>query len=232
MSAIIFDLDDTLYRERRWVLSGFAAVACHLERDYRLDAGVVFRSLAGSLRAGQRDNAFQRLCRHLSLSREVVPGLVRVFRTHRPRLRLAAPTRGLLARLRSTCRLAVVTNGLPAVQARKIEALGLRSLVDAVVYANDFGAGKPDPKPFLEAASRVGVEPAGCVFVGNDLWCDVYGARRVGMRTVRVRAYSESESCGPEADAVVEHLVDVGDVAAGWLGEERGRVDDDLRACG
>ena len=37
MNAIIFDLDDTLYRERRWLLSGFAAVARHLEVAYRLD---------------------------------------------------------------------------------------------------------------------------------------------------------------------------------------------------
>ena len=180
MSAIIFDLDDTLHRERRWIMSGFSALACHLERSYELDARDVFKRLVGSLRAGHRHAALQALCADLDLPEDSIPNWVAIIRLHEPRLRLPASTVDALKDLRSTWRLAVLTNGLPAVQARKVRALGVEPLVDAVVYAGHYGGGKPEPRPFLEAAARVATHPAQCVFVGDDPWCDIYGAGAVG----------------------------------------------------
>lgn len=234
MNAIIFDLDDTLYRERRWLLSGFTAVARHLEVAHRVDRQEAFRCLVASVRAGRRHEAFQRLCRRFGLPARLIPGLVSLVRSHRPALALRRSTRSALAQLRSDWRLGVLTNGLPAVQARKTAALDLRELVDAVVYAGDYGAGKPEPQPFLEVATRVGVDPARCVFVGDDPWCDIHGARQVGMHTVRIRRPGK----GPrdqrvrEADAVIEHLGELAEVAGRLIRSERHDVHDDLRACG
>jgi 2-phosphoglycolate phosphatase len=42
---------------------------------------------------------------------------------------------------------------------------------------------KPHPDPLLEAARRLGVEPAACVYVGDDLR-DVQAAHAAGMRAV------------------------------------------------
>ena len=228
MNAIIFDLDDTLYRERRWVLSGFSALAQHLEQRQRLDRRVVFRLLVGAVRAGRRHDALQRLCRHFDLSLELIPDFVKIVRAHTPRLRLGAETRNVLTQLRPTWRLAVLTNGLPAVQERKVDALDLRPMVDVVVYANNYGNGKPEPRPFLEAAAHLGADPSRCVFVGDDPWCDVHGARRVGMRTVRLIRHPRGENrrTGPEADVVIEHLAEVADVAALLMNEERHHADD------
>ncbi len=44
--AVVFDLDDTLYPYRRFVLSGFAAVAGYLARTHRFDRRRVLRLLA------------------------------------------------------------------------------------------------------------------------------------------------------------------------------------------
>jgi putative hydrolase of the HAD superfamily len=84
----------------------------------------------------------------------------------------------------------VVTNGLREVQARKVAALNLEGLVDAVVYAHDYGsgAGKPDREPFLEALGRLDVPADKTVFVGDDDYCDIFGASRVGMHTVLAAA--------------------------------------------
>ncbi len=53
-------------------------------------------------------------------------------------------------------------------------------LFDAVVVSGEVGLRKPEPEIFLEAATRVGVEPIECVFV-DDLLHNVEGARAVGM---------------------------------------------------
>lgn len=234
MRAIIFDLDDTLYRERRWVVSGFAAVARHLAVAKRLDRREVFRVLVGAVRAGRRHVALQQMCQRFDLPVELVPGLVALIRSHRPRLSLSQVTARVLGELRQTWRLGVLTNGPPAVQARKAQALGIQGRVDAVVYAGHYGIGKPDPRPFLAVAAQIGADPARCVFVGDDLRCDIQGARNVGMRTVRVR-HPGPPAAGaelPEADAVVDHLVDVPPAATQVMSGESGDANDDLRACG
>lgn len=209
-SAVLFDLDDTLYPRRRFVLSGFAAVARHLDRQYRSGASTVFRRLVEQYRRGERGRELQACLAHLDLPPMLLPGLVALMRAHRPNLRLPAASRAALMSLRETHRIGVVTNGIPATQADKIKALGLRPLVDTVIYATEHGTGlgKPDSAPFLAALSRLDVPPQRAVFVGDDERCDVIGAAAVGLRTVRLahRVEGLPESA---ADATVASLAEV-----------------------
>ena len=49
--------------------------------------------------------------------------------------------------------------------------------------ARDYGAAKPDPGIFHEAARRLGVAPRDVLHVGDDVHADVVGAHRAGMMT-------------------------------------------------
>jgi putative hydrolase of the HAD superfamily len=51
----------------------------------------------------------------------------------------------------------------------------------AVVLSSVFGRRKPHPSIYLEAARQVGVEPAKCVYVGDNLSRDVTGTRAAGF---------------------------------------------------
>ncbi len=186
--AVIFDLDDTLYPLRRFVRSGFAACASFLERSHGVDRGVALRVLISASRGPARGRELQACAAHFGLPESIVPELIELIRRHQPSLRLPPPSKRALEALGTSWRIGVVTNGLPATQARKIRALRLPCLVDVVVYANDVGdgTGKPEPEPFLEAARQLGVPASRSIFVGNDLRCDIEGAARVGMRTVHV----------------------------------------------
>jgi putative hydrolase of the HAD superfamily len=208
--AIVFDLDDTLYRERRFAISGYAAVARHVERTFAVPACEVFRVLVQALRRERRATAFQAACARFRLDAASSATWLDVYRSHPPRLRLPRSSRDLLARLRGGWRLGVLTNGLPRVQRAKVEALGLERLVDAVVYAEEHGArtGKPDPAAFLEVASRLGVTPACSVLVGDDPVRDVAGARATGMRAVWLRSGRAGTPDGG-ADAVIGRLAEL-----------------------
>jgi putative hydrolase of the HAD superfamily len=222
--AVLFDLDDTLYAERRFALSGFAAVARATALDAGVDAGRVFRILVAAFRCGERAIAFQRLCATLGWSEARVPALVDVYRRHQPNLRMPQLTLRTLAALKAGWRLAIVTNGPAAIQTAKVHALGLSGQVDTIVYAARCGVGgeKPAPEPFITAARHLGVLPSRCVFVGDDPLCDVAGARRVGMKTIRVRqGLHAGATLGlhEEADAVTDSLRDVPRLAGAVLGE-------------
>lgn len=223
--AVIFDLDDTLYPERRYALSGFAAVSREVSARYGIDPRDAFRALARALRDGRRHQGFQELCERYALDYAEVPRLVHVLRMHRPRLRLPRATADVLATVRRAQPTAVVTNGLPTVQVRKVAALGLEALVDCVVYASEHGTGlgKPDPAPFLAVCVRLGVHPRECVFVGNDPSTDIAGARAVGMKTIRI-GRGEPPLAHADADLVLRHLSGV-PAALGVLASLKGIAD-------
>ena len=118
-------------------------------------------------------------------------------------------------------RIGILTNGFPEIQARKVRALGLEALVDAVVYAQDWGSGrgKPEREPFDVLAARLGLEARASVFVGNDPWCDVIGGRGAGMRTILLQR-AGADGRGVAADRTVDAIEDVPKAAAGLLCRE------------
>ena len=121
-----------------------------------------------------------------------MPRLVHVFRAHRPVVSLACGAVETLDALRASgWRLGVLTNGYAAVQRGKVRALGVERLVDVVVYAEEHASGgKPAAAAFAAVTSGLGVEPARAVMVGNDLECDIDGARRAGLSAIHVHAAS------------------------------------------
>jgi putative hydrolase of the HAD superfamily len=221
--AIVFDLDDTLYRERRFALSGYRAVALAIERELRVSAGQVFRVLSLALRRGRRNRAFQELAASLGLPESNVPAWVELYRAHEPALRLLPAVSRTLRRMRGEWRVGVLTNGIPRVQAAKVRALGLGELVDAVTYADEFGGGKPNAEAFFEVLSRLGAEARCAVFAGDDPLRDIEGARRVGMKTVLVGG-REPRTTPVPADAVVRRVSDVPAAAERLLNGEPGHV--------
>lgn len=183
--AVLFDLDDTLYPQRRFILSGFAAVANHVALRHSVDPRRAFACLVQAYRGEAHGHELDRLIAAFGIP-EPVDALVDVMRTHRPSLRLDWKTADMLRQLRRSWGVAIVTNGLPSVQRLKVQALGLESLVDTVVYASEHGtgAGKPDREPFREALRRLGSRPSQAIFVGDNPDTDIAGASLCGLRTI------------------------------------------------
>jgi putative hydrolase of the HAD superfamily len=95
-------------------------------------------------------------------------------------------------------------------------------LIDGDVYSSEIPWTKPDPRAFEAAMASVGVdEPGRCVFVGDRIFDDIFGANSAGMRSIFL-----PHSAVPidqivqrgEPDAVIEELADVYDVVASWRG--------------
>ncbi|RZU10317.1 putative hydrolase of the HAD superfamily [Kribbella rubisoli] len=64
---------------------------------------------------------------------------------------------------------------------------GVHELLDGAVYTSEIAHTKPHPEAFLAAMRAVGVsEPSRCLFVGDRLFDDVWGAQNVGMRAAHL----------------------------------------------
>jgi len=81
--------------------------------------------------------------------------------------------------------LAVVSGSKRESVTASLTSLGLLEKFNVLVCAEDYARGKPDPEPFLLAASKLGVNPHTClVFEDTDM--GIEAAQSAGMATVRV----------------------------------------------
>jgi 2-phosphoglycolate phosphatase len=113
----------------------------------------------------------------------------------------------LLARL-VACGIAwgIVTNKSSRFTTRLVAELGVSPA--CVICGDSTPHLKPHPAPLLAAAAQLDLEPADCVYVGDDLR-DIQAARAAGMRCVAVQyGYHGTDNPGPatwNADAVISH---------------------------
>ena len=105
--------------------------------------------------------------------------------------------------LRAEYRLALVTNGAPAIQRAKLALTDLARRFDAIVVSGEVGAGKPDPRPIHAALAALEVRPDDAVMVGDSLERDVVAARAAGVYAVWLDRGSLDLS-GPLASEVGE----------------------------
>ena len=188
--AIVFDLDDTLYPEREFVLSGFRAVAQWAETHLGIQHDQGYADLCALYESGMRGDTFNRWLAAQGLTDEaLIPQLVQVYRQHLPRLTPFPEAPDLLARLHRRYRLGLVSDGYLDVQQRKLVALGLEPYFDAVVLSDEWGrdAWKPSIKPFRAILQQLEVAAASAIYVADNPLKDFLGARQVGIFTVRIQ---------------------------------------------
>jgi beta-phosphoglucomutase family hydrolase len=82
--------------------------------------------------------------------------------------------------------MAVASGGVRRIVTRTLDALAIADWFAAVVAAEDTTRHKPEPDVFLEAARRLGADPATCL-VYEDTDIGLEAARRAGMTPIDVR---------------------------------------------
>jgi putative hydrolase of the HAD superfamily len=190
LRAIVFDLDDTLYPERSYVGSGFCAVAAWAERQFGIPSTLGAAALQRLFESGVRGNTFNRWLEGFGLgSDEHISQLVQIYRTHQPNIIPYPEVMELLPRLYGRYRLGLVSDGYLEVQRKKWAALGLNAYFDGVVFSDELGreAWKPSPQPFATVLEKLSVPGEDAVYVADNPRKDFLGAKRAGLRTIRVR---------------------------------------------
>ena len=113
----------------------------------------------------------------------------------------------LLARIEAQgLRWGIVTNKAAFLTDELVSRIGWASRAGAVVSGDTLPVKKPDPAPVLLACERAGVEPAHCLFVGDDRR-DIQAGVAAGLYTVAV-SWGYLDGGDPHtwgADAVLDH---------------------------
>ena len=132
--------------------------------------------------------------------------LAEVYRSvSRFKLQLYPGVEEIVGQLHEKYRLAALSDGQSAWAVPELHAVGLLKYFSPVVVSGDVGYRKPDRRIFEGVLSAMGLSASEVLFVGNNLYRDVFGAQQVDMKTVYYRANgleerNEEEARGVKAD--------------------------------
>jgi putative hydrolase of the HAD superfamily len=184
--ALIFDLDDTLYPEWEFVVSGYRSVAQHLGRSYDCPFDAVMQTMELTFQTHGRREVFPAVIRQFLDPSFQMADLVKIYRQHKPEIRLFPGYGALMDDFRRSYRTGIITDGVSEVQRNKVAALNLERQMDYILYTWDYGLEKPHPAPFSLMMEKLGVDSTEALFVGDNPEKDCRGAHAVGMKFAQV----------------------------------------------
>jgi 2-haloacid dehalogenase len=95
-------------------------------------------------------------------------------------------------------KVAILSNGTPAMLAAAVASAGLATMFDAVLSVEEVGAFKPDRRVYQLAVDRLGVPAEAIAFQSSNAW-DAHAASAFGMRVVWCNRYGQRRERLPGA---------------------------------
>lgn len=188
MTVVAFDLDDTLFEERQFLLSAYRHIAADLSRRGIADREKALRAMT----EGGFDALMAEIERERGWSpsereeRVTVKWCVDTYRTHRPDITIDADARETLSRLvaNKDVILALITDGRSVTQRNKIEALGLTRYFtpENIFISEETGHDKHSPHSFHELIGRNG--DGIYAYIGDNPAKDFAWPNRLGWMTI------------------------------------------------
>ncbi|GAB3792877.1 HAD-IA family hydrolase [Dyella agri] len=203
IEGVLFDLDGTLLDSATDLYAALVAYCAEVGAsapDYAPVREVVSRGGRAILRCAfaESDEALlARMPRYLEIYQDMLAKHTKPFDGIAPLLEMIEA---------QELRWGIVTNKPGFLTEELIQRMDWDLRASAVVCGDTLPVKKPDPAPVLLACEHARVEPARCVFVGDDAR-DIEAGRAAGLYTVAVR-WGYLDGGDPErwgADAVIDH---------------------------
>jgi putative hydrolase of the HAD superfamily len=185
----VFDMDDTLYPEHQFVMSGFRAVSDWAAEN--LGIGDFFDQALELFNNRKRKELFNNVLSHYGYVEDemLVKRMVEVYRTHSPSISLCDDAKWALEHHRSQGPLALITDGYLQTQRNKVAALEVAPYFDLIVYSDSLGRKnwKPSPAPYQKVMDHFNLPGSVCTYVGDNPTKDFVTAKTLGWSTVHIQ---------------------------------------------
>jgi putative hydrolase of the HAD superfamily len=189
IKVVVFDLDDTLYPERQFVLSGFRAVGSWLRQRLTCPCDPV-RRMVELFDSGDRSRVFDGLLAEWSCphTKQWLPQMIECYRTHKPEIALHPDASRSIERLQKSFQLSLISDGPLQTQRNKIEALDLGTRIEPVILTDEWGEAfrKPHLRAFEYLERSTAFRGRQCVYIGDNRLKDFVAPNLLGWRSVCV----------------------------------------------
>lgn len=200
-TVIVFDLDDTLYKEADYENSGLIEVCKWIDDIYQVN----ITSQLEKIKKQHQSDVLDAIIRLSELSQEIKESLLWIYRLHSPEISLRKEVKDLLSQLENLCSAVVIlTDGRSISQRKKLKALGISHL--RAYISEEFSSQKPSPLRY-EIIMR-DFPASTYVYVGDNPRKDFLAPKSLNWKTIGLRGDERnihSQSC---IDLQDEHLPD------------------------
>jgi len=122
----------------------------------------------------------------------------------RYRLQLYPEVKNVLDELSQRYKLAALSDAQSAWALPEMQAVGIDGYFNPIIVSGDLGYRKPDGRIFKAALDGLKMRPEEVLFVGNDMYRDVFGASQAGMKTVYFSSnQGRKKANGAEPDYII-----------------------------
>jgi putative hydrolase of the HAD superfamily len=186
---VIFDLDDTLYPERSFALSGFRAAGTWAAHEWGIKG--IAAEMVRLFDDGHLGAVFNlALKRHRPRhSKADLARFIDVYRSHEPEIGLFDDAVAALEHSHAFGPLGLITDGTHRVQQNKVRALGIAGHFDTIIYTAALGGRdfhKPHPRAFEMMEAALVAADALFVYIGDNPAKDFVSPNARGWATVQV----------------------------------------------
>lgn len=187
--VIIFDLDDTLYREFDYFEEGLLAVANYAEEAFGLNAKLVYTELMNLYKVSGRNRLFNTWLISKGLQARYVSNMVRIYRYHPIQIEIPFKNVNFLNSLRNSIYL--ITDGNKLVQNHKIQSFGLKEVFKKCFITNQYGLKfqKPSLHCFDLIRKIERTSWSNMIYVGDNPAKDFFALNSVGGTTIQTFEY-------------------------------------------
>lgn len=112
----------------------------------------------------------------------------------RKRLQLYPEVKRVLDELQTVYQLGLISDAQPCYALPEIQAVGLNGYFDPVIISADYGFRKPDSRLFENALDAMKLKPSQVIYVGNDMFRDIYGASLLGIKSIFIDSNQGAKS--------------------------------------
>ena len=128
----------------------------------------------------------------------------------RNRLQLYPDVKQVLNELKMKFRLGLISDAQSCYALPEIQAVGLENYFESIVISSDHGFRKPDSRLFQKTLDNMQLQPSEVLWVGNDMFRDIYAARKLGIKNIFIHSNQGAKSYEDVApDYHVQQFADV-----------------------
>ena len=180
--TIVFDLDDTLYKEIDYVFSGFSIVADFISKNIDEEKTSILTELKSWYQKNQ--NPFENLISQYGLEYSLSE-ILDVYRNHEPDIVVDEETLKTLYKIKSNKdSIGLITDGRSIQQRNKIKSLGLDSFFNDIIISEEFGSEKPAIANYSYFMEENDLENTKFIYVGDNIEKDFISPNKLGWTTI------------------------------------------------
>lgn len=128
----------------------------------------------------------------------------------RYKLELYSEVLPTLKKLSAAYPMAAISDGQKIWALPEMRSVGLDRFFNFVIISSEYGLRKPDPGMFEKALQKMHLRPDEIIFVGNDMFRDIFGAHNLGIKTVFFRTnQGEQNYSGADADYIIYNFAEL-----------------------